>query len=215
MRKTIVGLLAAAVLAATVGVLYPSSAFAAGVTCSGTPGTLAGSTITGNVTVPSGSWCNIQGQTVNGNVNVSAGAGVVIGSGSTINGNVYAPSGAGSFAGNPCATPGITHFSIVLGSGNHINGSVTASGSASTVIVGGGGCGSETVQRSVTVDANKGAVFVEGNTIGGNAQITNNTPGPVKVNNNHVTGNLTCSGNAAVTSAGNTHGGNISGGQCH
>src|SRR5437588_4851352 len=206
MRKTFVGLLAAAVLVVTGGVLYPSSALAATFTCTGTPGTVAGSTVAGNITVPSGSWCNIQGQTVNGNVNVSAGAGVVIGSGSTINGNVYAPSGAGSFVGNPCATPGITHFSIVLGSGNHINGSITASGSASTVIVGGGGCGSETVQKNVTVNANKAAVFVEGNTIGGNAAVTNNTPGPVKVNNNHVTGNLSCIGNASVTSAGNTAG---------
>src|SRR4051812_47195612 len=215
MRKTIVAVMVAAVVAVAGGAVYSNSAFAAGVTCTGTPGTLSGSTITGNVTVPSGSWCNIQGQTVNGNVNVSAGAGLVIGSGSTINGNVYAPSGAGSFAGNPCATPGITTFSIVLGSGNQINGSVTASGAASTVIVGGGGCGSETIQQSLAVGSNKGAVFVDGNSIGKNAAITSNTPGPVDVSNNTVTANLSCFGNASITSSGNTVGGNNSGGQCH
>jgi len=215
MRKTFVALFAAAMVATIGGALYSNNAFGAGVTCSGTPGTLPGATIQGNVTVPSGSWCNIQAQTVNGNVNVSAGAGLVIGGASTINGNVYAPGGAGSFTGNPCATPGVTTFSIVFGSANTINGSITASGAASTVIVGGGGCGGETVQQSVTVSGNHGKVFVDDNSIGRNLLVTNNTPGPVDVSNNTITRNLSCSGNASITSAGNTVGANNSGGQCH
>jgi hypothetical protein len=211
MKRTVLVVVVAGLVAATGGVLDSSDAFGKGVTCSGTPGTLSGTTINANVAVPSGSWCDIQTQTVNGNVSVAPGGGLVIGAGSTINGNVNS-NGAGTFPGDKCGGGLITNFSVVLGSGNTFNGHVTIIGSNAGVIVGGGGCGSESISRNLAVNSNKSVVNVDGNSVSGNAQVNNNTPGPTKVTNNTVTRNLACSGNAAFTASGNTA--NTKTGQC-
>ena len=212
MRKTIVALVAAALVAATGGVLYSNSAFGAGVTCTGTPGFVSGSTVNANVTVTPGSWCQIAAQTINGNVNVSSGAGLVL-LGSTVNGNVNSPS-AGSFTtGGIC---GLTQFSVIIGNNNQITGNITVNASASNIVVGGGpgGCGGNNIQQAGTVQVNHAAVFVVGNSVGNNLAVQSNTPGPVNVINNVVTGTLTCTGNAGVTSTGNTAK-NFVGPDCH
>src|SRR5437588_105452 len=133
MRKMVVAVLAAGMLAATGGVLYSAGeAFGATATCTGT---LPGSTINANVYVPSGSVCTISGQTVNGNITVEPGGGLVI-LGSKINGNVSAMD-PGSFAGTPCGG-GSGHFSVVVGSST-ISGTVTVTGAPnnSDVTIGG------------------------------------------------------------------------------
>jgi hypothetical protein len=202
MRRTIVALVAAALVSATGGVLYTTSAFGAGFTCSGTPGTVPGATVNGNIAVPPGSWCSVQAQTVNGNINVSAGAGLVL-LGSTVNGNVNSPQ-AGSFAIGPIC--GLSPVSVVIGNNNQITGNITVNASAGPVGVGGGGCGGNTIQKAATVNQNTQAVNVFGNQVGSNLSVQSNTPGPVDVSFNNVTGNLTCTGNGSVTSTGNTAG---------
>jgi hypothetical protein len=211
MRKIIVAVVAAGLLASAGGMLYSSDAFGATVTCSGTPGTLPGATINANITVPPGSWCQIAAQTVNGNVNVSAGAGLVL-LGSTVNGNVNSPQ-AGSFAAGPIC--GLNPLSVVIGNNNQITGNITVNASAAGVVVGGGGCGGNTIKQAATVNQNTAAVFVVGNSVGTNLAVQSNTPGPVNVINNVVTGNITCTGNANVTSTGNTAGGHFIGSDCH
>src|SRR5436190_9945409 len=148
MRRTLVALVVAALVAATGGILYSNNAFGAGVSCVGTPGFVAGSTINANVAVPPGSWCEIAGQTVNGNINVSAGAGLVL-LGSTVTGNVNSPQ-AGSFSGGPIC--GLSTFSVILGNNNQIGGNITVNASAADIAVGGsGGCGGNTIKQTGTV----------------------------------------------------------------
>ena len=86
-----------------------------------------------------------------------------------------------------------------------IGGNITVNASAADIAVGGsGGCGGNTIKQTGTVQVNHAAVFVVGNSFGNNLAVQSNTPGPVNVTNNTVTGTLTCTGNAGVTSTGNT-----------
>jgi len=202
MRKMVVAVLAAGMLAATGGVLYSAGeAFGSTVNCVGTPGTLPGTTINSNVNVPSGSWCNIQGQTVNGNINVAPGGGLVVGSGSTINGNINATN-PGSFVGNPCGG-GSGHFSVVIGTAT-VTGTTSVTGAPADVTLGGNGCGGGVFKNNVYLNSNHGPVSLHGENITGNAQVQNNTgPTPI-VANNTVSNILYCSpatgsGNKAKT----------------
>ena len=194
MRKTIVALVAAALVAAAGGVLYSNSAFGSVVNCVGTPGTLPGTTVNANVTVPSGSWCDIEGQTINGNINVQPGGGLVIRN-STVNGNVNATS-PGSFAGAPC---GSSPFSFIIGS-SKISGTTNVQGAAGAVTVG-NGCGRPSFENNVYLNGNAGAVTLNDATIRGNAYVQNNTGPTPTVSSNHVSNILYCS---PATGAGNT-----------
>jgi hypothetical protein len=212
MRKTITALVAATLLAATGGVLYSSDAFGATMSCTGP----FSGTFLGNVTVPSGSVCNLQGALV-GNVAVLPGGALIVGGGTTINGNLSA-SNAGTASGNPFGT-GTEAFSVIV-CNSKVTGKTAISGSASQVLLGGtsstgGGCGGNSFGSNVSPQSNKGRVTLSENGgscaapggtcgIGGNALVTSNTPGPVTVTNNVITGNLSCFSNANVTSSGNT-----------
>ena len=200
MRKTIVAMVVAALAATTGGVLYPTSAFGASVTCSGNPGTLPGTTIDANVYVPAGSLCLISFQTINGNISVSPGGGLLI-ERSGVNGNI-ASSAAGAFSGFAMCSFGAP-FSIGIRA-SQVNGNVAVTNSTGNV----GVCDSPPARTAIrdvlTLDGNKAGVAVAFTSVGNNAYVTNTNPGPTTVVSNTVTGNLTCTGNANVTSSGNT-----------
>jgi len=195
MRKTILALLAAALVASAGSLLYSAGdAFGGVVSCVGTPGTLPGTTVNANVTVPSGSWCDIEGQTINGNINVQPGGGLVVRD-STVNGNINAGS-PGSFAGAPC---GPTPFSFIIGS-SHITGTTNVHGASGAVTIG-NGCGRPTFDNNVYANNNSGPVTVSAPAIHGNLYVQGNTGPTPTVALNHVSNIIYCS---PATGAGNT-----------
>ena len=176
-------------------------------------------TVTGNVIVPAGATCNLQGATIGGSIVVQPGGRLIVGGGTSIGGSVTA-SNPGTDTANPFGT-GNEAFSVIM-CNSRVTGSVSVSGAASQVLIGGtsttgGQCGGNNIGGSVSLSNNHGPVTVAGNMpspdcrapggtcgIGGSLSLTNNTPGPVTVRDNAVTGSISCSGNGTVSSGGNT-----------
>jgi hypothetical protein len=214
MRKTVVAVLAAGLLAATGGVLYTGAAFGA-TQCTGE---IDGpQTIKANLVVPSGSTCNLQGPglVINGDLTVQPGGRLVSGGGTVINGNVSSTQAGTDSTTNPFGPS--ESFSVVM-CNTTVKGNTTISQSNSQVLVGGtsaggGGCGGNNLGGNVIIQNNLGRVSLSENSasdcnigtcgIGGNATVNGNT-GPTFVLDNAIGGNLACSSNGTMTASGNT-----------
>ena len=213
MRRRVLAVMVAGLMVAGGAVFSQGAMAVPSLACTGP---MSG-TINANLFVPSGSTCNLQGATVNGNVAVQPGGRLVVGGGSTINGNLSSQSAGTDTTTNPFGPA--ESFSVVV-CNSKITGTTIISDSASQVLlggtsVGGGGCGGNSFGNNVSLSDNHAAVIFSNNggacaapggTCGvtGNVNITNNTPGPVTVRGNVISGNLSCFGNGTVTSAGNT-----------
>jgi hypothetical protein len=160
--------------------------------------TLDGVTITGSVVVQRGGSLNLTGSTVGGSVAVGAGASLVL-TDSTVDGALSANqclsvqdlgstvNGAFSTQGNGtnCTTDVEPSSIPMLGSNFSCTGTISCT------------VKSANITGSMTVYHNGGAL-VTGNTVGINAQVSNNGPNSATVELNQISGNLTCSSNTRL-----------------
>jgi hypothetical protein len=154
----------------------------------------AGSTVSGNVTVPTGKTCDLSSVTVTGGITVQADAILrVLGSGNHVGSNVSSNSANeirltnATVGGNVTLTGTHTQLSFVCGS--QISGGLTVT--QSTV--------------SFTIGGHTGITCSLGNSVGGSITFNNNST--ADVSDNKIGNALYCSGNAPPpTGSGNTAG---------
>jgi Bacterial Ig-like domain (group 3) len=155
-----------------------ASPLAQNVTC-----TVISGTRNGSITV-TGSTC-FQGATVNGSVTVAPGAALAADH-SQINGGV---SSNRATAVRICAST--------------VNGAVSLTKTSGFVLIGDGAdrddsigpCGGNVITQSVTIANSSGPVELGGNTVTGAVSVTGTTGAATELEQNHLTGALSCSGN--------------------
>jgi hypothetical protein len=157
----------------------------------------------GNVVVPSGETCNLQSAKVGGNVTVQPGGRLISGAATVIGGSVTSTN-AGTDNRDVLGT-GAFDFSVVI-CNSTIKGNVSISGSASSVLVGGPGCGGNAIAGDVSLVGNKSRNnHLSSNDptydcnlgttcrIGGNATVNGNKF--FVIQHNKIYGDLTCRDN--------------------
>jgi hypothetical protein len=187
MRKILLSIMGAALIAGTGALTVPASA-APPLTCTGT-----NSGIYSSVIVPSGFTCYLEGATVNGSVTVQPGGRLAV-FGSTIKGSVNSDR-AGTDTNR-------IFFSIVICESS-ITGSVTITRATSNVFVGDPdvGCDNNTIGGSVTLNSNDVGPELINNKISGsvtvnsNQGVTHDDPQSAHVQFDTITGALNCAGN--------------------
>jgi hypothetical protein len=79
-----------------------------------------------------------------------------------------------------------------------VRGAINVSGSSNLVLIGDNGlaCATNVIDGAVTMDSNKGGVHLGGNSIAGAVTASGNvSPSGTIIENNHIGGKLTCTGN--------------------
>ena len=158
-------------------------------------GSLVGETINGNLVVPDGETCSLTNVRVTGNVLVRTGATLVMPGGNvTISGNLQA---------NRCKTVAIEPQGPVSVGGNVAIQSCTPQANQSL------GYQPEppfsvTISGSFLCQSNAGPCRAALGSIGGNANVSQNTGGTSLVAGNTIGGNLLCFGNTGVRGSNNT-----------
>jgi len=193
MRRAITAL-AAMLTGGVLALGWATPASAATTVCSNT--TINGSYIAGDVTVPSGTVCFITNTYIAGTVTVAPGGFLDELNNSYVGGSVNGTQPADFDINNSSIQGGVSINGSSPGSpnivicNNSISGNVLITGTNKEINFGD--------TDHVAVNAVAPCVNGGGNYVGGTLTVTNNTPGPVRVEGNSVSGTATISNNANV-----------------
>jgi hypothetical protein len=153
-------------------------------------GSLVGVTINGNLVVPDGATCSLTNMRVTGNV--------LVGTGATLN----VPGGNVTISGNLQANQCKNVFIRTIGGPVTVGGNVAIQSCTPPVSPGLGyntnPGASLTIAGNFLCQSNSGPVGAVGGSIGGNANVSQNTGGTSLVAGNTIGGNLLCFGNTGV-----------------
>ena len=219
MKKGVLAILSAALLAVGGGVFVASGTAFAYTICNST---ISGPvTLTGPLVVPKGAYCNLQNVTVSGSVQVQSGGTLNIGDHSSIEGSIQSNTPGVNTTAKPLGGGGPSSFSIIVCS-SFATGPVEISNAPSAVLIGSNdfGCGGQKINNNgstgstgVSLTANHGPTNLDDNHITGSAGVSGNG-GTTAIRDNGISGNLNCTANNPPPTGGGNFAEGSKNGQC-